>query len=257
MTMSARERCSLEVLEAHRLAAHAVGELHRGVERAVGHQDLLDAVRLEVRRRELAGLAGADDEHGVVAQLAEHLQGELDGGRADAHGPLADGGLGAHALAHFERVPEQPVEDHGRAAAVAGHLVGGLELGDDLRLADDHAVEARGDAEEMRDGAVAGVAVERRLQLARLDAGVPRQVLQRRLARRERVAPVQVQLGAVAGAERDDLAGHALVQELLAQAQRGLLVQGEALAQLQRGGLVGDAGDDDVHALSPRRCGSR
>jgi hypothetical protein len=216
------------------------------------------SVRLATRIFSMpCALRCADDEHGVVAQLAEHLQGQLDGGGTDAHGSLADGGLGAHALADLERVPEQPVEDHGRAAAVAGHLVGGLELGDDLRLADDHGVEARGDAEEVGDGAVAGVAVQRRLELARLDPGVTRQVSERRLASRERVAPVQVQLGAVAGAERHGLAGHALVQELLAQAQGGLLVQSEALAQLQRGGLVGDAGDDDVHALSPRRCGSR
>ena len=257
MTMSAAARWCSRSSNAHRLPADAAGQLHGRVQRPVGDQDLLDAVRLEVRRRELAGLAGADDEHGVVAELAEHLQGELDGGRADAHGALADGGLGAHALPHFERVPEQPVEDHGRAAAVAGLLVGGLELGDDLRLADDHRVEARGDAEEVGDGAVAGVAVQRRLELARRDAGVARQVRQRRLARRERVAPVQIQLGAVAGAQGDGLAGDALVQQLLAQAQRGLLVQGEALAQLERGGLVRDAGDDDVHPLSPRRCGSR
>ena len=31
----------------------------------------------------------------------------------------------------------------------------------------------------------------------------------------------------------------------------------EALTQLERGGLVRDAGDDDVHAFSLRKCGSR
>ena len=257
MTMSAAARCSSRSSKGTAAAADPARQLLRGVERPVGHQDALDAVRLEVRGGELAGLAGADDEHGVVLELAEHLQGELDGGGADAHRALADGGLGAHALADFERVPEEAVEDDARAAAVAGLLVGGLHLGDDLRLADDHRVEARGDAEEMGDGAVAGVAVEARLELARRDAGVARQVRQRRLARRQRVARVHVQLGAVAGAERDGLAGHALVEQLLAHAQRGLLVQGEALAQLERGGLVRDAGDDDEHALSPRRCGSR
>ena len=251
MTMSAACRCSSSsskgtALPPTRCASSSAASNVRLVD-----QDLLDAVRLEVRRRELAGLAGADDEHGVVAELAEHLQGELDGGRADAHGALADGGLGAHALADLERVPEQPVEDHGRAAAVAGLLVGGLELGDDLRLADDHAVEARGHAEQVRDGAVAGVAVQRRLQLGRRDPGMPRQVLQRGLARQQRVAPVQVQLGAVAGTERDGLAGDAGVEKLLAQAQRVLLVEGEALAQLERGGLVRDAGDDDVHVQPP------
>ena len=184
-------------------------------------------------------------------ELAEHLQGQLDGGGADAHGALADGGLGAHALADLERVPEQLVEDDGRAAAVAGLLVGGLELGDDLRLADDHRVEARGDAEQVRDGAVAGVAVQRRLQLAGATPACRARCSQRRLARRQRVAPVQVQLGAVAGAERDGLAGDALVEQVLAQAQRVLLVESQALAQLERGGLVRDAGDDDVHASAP------
>ena len=164
-----------EVLEGHGAAADPVGQLLRGVERAVGDEDGLDAVRLEVRGGELAGLAGAHDEHGVVLELAEHLEGQLDGRGADAHGALADGRLGAHALAHFERVPEQAVEDDAGATAFAGLLVGGLHLGDDLRLADDHRIEARGDAEQVRDGPVPGVAVQARLELADVGPGVARQ----------------------------------------------------------------------------------
>ncbi len=179
---------------------------------------------------------------------AEHLQGQLDGRRAHAHRALADGRLGAHALADLERVPEQAVEDDTGAATLAGELIGSLHLRHDLRLADHHGVEARGDAEQVGDGAVARVAVEARLQLGVGDAGVARQGGDAGVARRQRVVRVGVQLGAVAGAERDGLAGHAALEQLLGHAQGALLVQRETLAQLERGGLVRDAGDDDEHA---------
>ncbi len=246
-----------EVLEGHGAAADPVGQLLRGAERAVGDEDVLDAVRLEVRGGELAGLAGAHDEHGVVLELAEHLEGQLDGRGAHAHRALADGRLGAHALADFERVPEQAVEDDAGATALAGLLVGGLHLGDDLRLADDHRVEARGDAEQVGDGRVPRVAVEARLELADGHSGVLRQALDGSLARRQRVATVEVQLGAVAGAQSEGFAGGPAVQQLLGHAQRAALVEGETLAQFERGGLVRDAGDDDEHSVSLRRCGSR
>ena len=47
-------------------------------------------------------------------------------------------------------------------AAVLGGGVGGLQLAEDLRFADDHGIEAGGDAEEMMDGLAAFVAVELR-----------------------------------------------------------------------------------------------
>ena len=55
------------------------------------------------RGGQLARLAGADDHHLAVAQVADDVAREVDGDAGDADPALADRRLGAHALAGLQR----------------------------------------------------------------------------------------------------------------------------------------------------------
>ena len=136
-----------QVLEADRVAAEALGEADRAVVVAVGDEDRLDALGRQRARGQLGGLAGADDEHPAIVELAERAAGELDRDRRDRHRALRDPGLGAGPLAGDERGAKEAVEDRPGGALDQRQLVGALDLSLDLGLADDHRVEPGGDAE--------------------------------------------------------------------------------------------------------------
>ena len=116
-------------------------------------------------RRELAHLAGADEQHRAVAQLAEDLPRELDGDVRDGHGVAADRGLGARALRRGDRAVAQRVQHRAEAARLLRGLVRLLHLAEDLRLAEHHRVEAGGHAEGVAHGRLALELVEVRLDL--------------------------------------------------------------------------------------------
>ncbi len=217
------------------------------------------ALGAQLPHGELAGRAGADDEHRTARERAEHLAGEVDGHRADRDRAFADGRLGAHAFAHLDRLAEEPVEDGTGAAVATGRLIGVLELGEDLRLADDERVEARGDAEEVSDRLVAGHARDRATQRVGLDPAAHGERPDGELLGGPRVGGQEVDLGAVAGRQHDRFA-HAVARHELAAQARGLGAgQRETLAQLERRGLVGDAEHDKVHTephSTRRRPGS-
>ena len=63
-------------------------------------------------------------------------------------------------LATLKARRQQAVQPAAERAAILGGGVGGLELAEDLRLADHHGIEAGGDAEEVMNGVAAFVAVE-------------------------------------------------------------------------------------------------
>ena len=95
--------------------------------------------------RELADPAGADQQHAATLEVAEHLRRERGRRGRDRRRALADRGLGAHALADRERLPEDAVEQRpGR-----DRLVRVADLAEDLALARDERVEPGGDAEQV------------------------------------------------------------------------------------------------------------
>ena len=114
-------------------------------------------------RGQLARLAGADD-HDVRSARSPSTSiasVDRDGRRRDA--ARADRGLRAHALAGLQRGAEEAVGQRPGRAGGERHLVGALDLALDLGLADDHRLEAAGDAEEL----ARGVAVARRVDRPR------------------------------------------------------------------------------------------
>jgi hypothetical protein len=70
----------------------------------------------------------------------------------ERHGVGADARLGAHALGGGKGGLEQLVERGAGAAGLLRDAIGVLQLAEDLRLAEHHGIETRGDAEGMRHG---------------------------------------------------------------------------------------------------------
>ena len=163
--------------------------------------------------RQLAHLAGADDEDGLVAEVVEDLADVIDGGAGDRDVAAGDAGFGADALGDAAGVGKQGVQQRAGAVVLVSQLVGIRHLPGDLPLADDEAVEAGGDAEQVAHGVVVVADVQVRLDLIDGQAvevgeeaanGVS--VERRRGAGGAVEDAGQVQLDAVAGAEDDGFA---------------------------------------------------
>ena len=247
-----------ELVEAHGAAVEAVGEADRAVVVAVGDEDRLDALGGERAGGQLRGLAGADDEHAAVLEVADRPLRELDRDRGDRHRPLRDPGLRAGALAGPERGAEDPVEDRAGRALDQGELVGALDLALDLGLADDHRVESGGDPEEVLGGLGAAQRVEVADEVGRLRLGLAREQPERRRLGADRVGGVDVDLGPVAGRDRGRLGDLVALDELVEDADGAALGEREALAELERSGLVRDAeGQQLSHCERPPRPGPR
>src|SRR5207248_337430 len=107
---------------------------------------------------------GADQHHFAIVQRSKDLFSQLDGRVADRNRAHADFGLATHALSDGEGASDHGVEESGNGALLFGGGVGRFELSEDLRLADDHRVEAGGYAEDMADGVLASIAVDVLLQ---------------------------------------------------------------------------------------------
>ena len=126
------------------LAAESLGEPDRAVVVAVGDEDRLDPARGERPRGQLGGLAGADQQHPALGEVAERSLGELDRDRGDRDAASREIAVSrARPLAGRERAAEEAVEDGAGRALDQRQLVGALDLALDLGLAEDHRVEAR------------------------------------------------------------------------------------------------------------------
>ena len=135
----------------------------------------------EVGRGQLDHLAGADEEHLGLAHVLEKLRRQAHRGRRHADRMAADLGRRAHLLGDRERALEhllQRAAERAGAARLAHRL---LQLAEDLRLAENHRVEAAGDAKGVarrrRPFEHVGVRAQRR----GLDAAHVGEPLERRL----------------------------------------------------------------------------
>ncbi len=155
-----------------------------------------------------------------------------------------------------ERVAEEPVRDRTGGALHERQLVGALDLPLDLSLADDHRVEPGGDREQVAHRLGPAQRVERAEQLGRPDLRLAREHGQRGALGLDRVCGEQVELGAVAGRDRDRLVDRVGGGQLGQHARGTALGQRELLAQRQRRGLVGGADGQQraVHQSSSSSC---
>ena len=240
-----------ELVEADPAPADPLGQLARRAHRAVGHHDLAHPVPEEGDRRRLGHAPGADDEHLAARQVGEDVLGQVEGDGRHRRRAGADVGLGAHALAHLERLAEELVEQRPARPLLDAELPGRAHLALDLALPDDHRVEAAGDAEELGRRAVLAQHVAGAGELVGRHPRVGHDGRGHRVLGAPRVGRRDVDLGAVAGRERDGLGDLAAGDE--AAQQRPALALGERglLALLDRRGLVGEAEHEQRHARTP------
>ena len=143
-----------------KLLGHAAGAL----EGAVGDEDGACTLLDEMAGGKFAHFACADEEDGAALERAEDLARHFNGDRSDGDGVGADLGFGAGVFGGGKGALQQMFELAGDGAGGAGDGEGLFDLAENLRLADDHGVEAGGHAEEMADGLLVAVLVEMRNQ---------------------------------------------------------------------------------------------
>ena len=200
----------------------------------------------------------------LAVEVAEEVVRDLDGHGADRDGVARDLGLAAHAARGARGALRAAVEHGPGRARARGRVEHRLHLAEDLRLAHDERVEARGDAEEVLDALALEARVEVRLDLRLEHAGAAREVDAHGAQRGVGVRGHGVDLDAVAGVEQRDLA-HAGQRLELEQRRVHLLGRhGELLAQRDGRRAVRDTEDDDVDGgrrpsphPTPRASGSR
>ena len=199
----------------------------------------------------------------MLFEVAEDAPRHVDRHARDADHPASEGRLGAHPLGHRERPAHAPPEAPAQRAGRERGVVRGLHLAEDLRLSQDHRVEARRDPEDVTHGLLTPLLVEvlgDRVAPGRttvkgelvadrgdglLDPAVGLPVWRA-------VGPMghRHDLDAVARAEEHRLGQLGPRDEAREQRRHRVGRAGEALAHLDGRGAVGEADDDD-HACRP------
>ena len=250
MTTSASARTAgRSASEAARPAYSAASRSARS-RRAVDDDDLGGAASRDGGGGQPGHGAGADDDDPAAGDVAAVAGGPVEGGADQRRRGAVDVGLGAGALADPERLLEQHVEGRADGAELLAEPERVAGLAEDLALADGHRVEPGRDLEQVRDRAVVVVDVEVRQHRVGGLAGPLDEQPGELLDRAVEPVDVGVDLDPVAG--RDDgrlgdvlAGGHGLRQ----LGDRVGLGARPARAG-HRGGVVGDADDEDAHDAS-------
>ena len=239
----------VELVEGDDGAVEFGGDLFCAGLGAVGDENIRCALLDEVAGGELGHLAGSYQEDGFSFERAEDLAGEVYGDAGDGDGVGADLGFGADFFGYGEGALEEAVELIGDGSYFAGDGVGLFDLAEDLGLADDHAVEGAGYAEEMTDGFALAELVEVGLEGVRGNGEVLVEEAEEVgfvVLRGRGVFLEGEEFDAVAGGEDEAFADAGLVDEGASGVGEAACGDGEALAQLDGRGVVVDAEEDEV-----------
>ncbi len=180
-------------------------------------------------------------DHLAAVEPFEHLLRERRCGGGHRGGALADRGLDPGAPAGVERFAEGPVEQR---AGDAG-LERVADLAEDLTLAGNERVEPGGDTEEVERGRLVGQAVGDRRQRGGVVAGEGEQrlvgaVAEVRGSSAARYSSVRLHVDRTTASQDVPRAPRA-------RACAAVEVDRDALAQLDRGAVVRDAGERELH----------
>ena len=144
--MSASRQLGGKVVEAHGLAAEALGQADRAVVVAVGDEHRVHAARRAARGRSARrSRRRRPPARGAIARSPQDVGRQLHGDGRDRHARAAEPVSVRTRLPAAEGVAEEAVGDRPGRALDQRQLVGALDLALDLGLADDHRVEAGGD----------------------------------------------------------------------------------------------------------------
>ena len=164
-------------------------------------------------------------------------------GGGDGHRPFADGGFAPHPLGGAVGGLQEGLEAASGHARVAGHAVAGLDLAQDLRLADDQAVERRRHGKDVADGVLAAQDIGLVLQFRHIDAAVPGHDLDNPFGGGVRVFMEGLDLDPVAGAENHRRLETGFPEPFQELGRLGVLDE-QPVAQAQGGGAVIGADDE-------------
>jgi hypothetical protein len=218
-------------------AGQLARQLLRAFRRTVGHGETAQLLRGEVPGRERRHLPRPEQQELLALQRREDSAGQLHRGVAHRDRVAPDVGFGADSLRDRKSPAHRSVQVVARGPGRACGLESVFQLPQDLRLADDHRIQARGHAEEVPHRRLALPLVEV-CRAGRLQPLAADEVAQRgrHLAGRQTCA---IELDAVAGGEhhalrdprqplhRRERAGQVVAQprEPLADRQRGRVVR--------------------------------
>jgi hypothetical protein len=145
-----RGEAGVEFVPVAWLAAELGGNFLGAGEAAIADEQASDPFVVEIAKRFLGHLAGADDEDGLIAEAVEDAAAELaHGDTGDRHAAFGELRLGADAARNLEGALEQHVGERAISLGACGHVVGGLHLVHDLIFAEDHAVDTAGDLKQV------------------------------------------------------------------------------------------------------------
>src|SRR5262249_12276125 len=137
----------LELLERRGRRPEMRREVRRTLEAAVADTNRLRLLTERLRRR-FRHLARADEENGSIGEIAEDATCKIDRDARDADRAGAELRLGTNALRDGERAADAAREMASKRTGLDRGVVRVFDLAEDLRLAEDHRVEARRDAED-------------------------------------------------------------------------------------------------------------
>ena len=234
----------VEPAELDRLPVEFLRQADGAIVGAIGDEDRRGAVRQQMAGRQFAHLPCADQVDALAVQGAEDLLGQFDRDRGDRNRGRSDRGLGAHALGDGKGAGEQLIELRAHGADRAGGGIGFLDLAENLRLADDHRVEAGGDAEDVADRFIFAKFVEMTFELAEIDL----EILAQEFAQIARaILHVGDEFHAVAGGNDHALGNGGMLGQSLAGLGQARFGNRQALAHFDRRGLVIHADELESH----------
>ena len=199
-----------------------------GAEELLGHQ--------------LAHLGGADQQRGAAVEVAVNAARQIERGGGDRLRPLGDAGLAPDSARAGEGGEERALKIRADETQLRRGAMRAPHLGQHVRLADDAALKRARDREEMAQGGIALVAVERGGDALGRDRHARGDQRRKRL---RGTLVVANQLDAVAGRDQHRFA-RAERAQLLERAVDIAPDQREALAQRGRARAMIDADDEET-----------
>ena len=227
--------------ERHRFAADAARHGARFGERTVGDEQFGDAGLAQVAGNQFDGLAGANQQRGLLAQPRENPLRQAHPGARHGQRIDADGGVRAHLLGDRKSVLKQPVKHLAGGPRGGRGVERGFHLAKNLRLADDHGIEPGSDPESVLDRLFVVQGVSFGVDNVEAEMGAPTEPVAHPLVAVAKIRAVVIRaainFGAVAGGQNRRLIGRAGRQLAQRRPQR-LRAKRRPLAQRHAGGLV-------------------
>ena len=140
---------------------HQLRKNSAALKRTIANSNIAHATRIQGARRSFAGLAGTEDEHAAVTQIAKNFHREIDGNGTDRDGAAGDVRVAPHLFCRAKGPLKKTMQQRPGAAGCARPFVGFLHLAQDLRFADHHRIEPRDDSKQMFGAGLAIVPVKR------------------------------------------------------------------------------------------------